>query len=71
MEGCQVLYGYQEDDPVRVIVPVERPGGEPPTREGRIVKLLPNGYFRVRLCEPHELSGVIIEQIAVKPEQFV
>lgn len=61
------MQGYQVGDPVRVELVVE---GTLLVLEGVIVEAIRQGLFRVRITQPKEHEGVMIERLVVKADRF-
>ena len=61
--------GYQAGDPVRVRFPFDSDGHEV-VREGKVIRVMPNGYLRIAFHDAREVDGCIIEQALVAPKHL-
>ena len=61
--------GYEAGDPVRVLFPFEREG-QRIICEGKVVRVMPNGFLRVAFPEAKEIDGCVIEQVLVDPKHL-
>jgi hypothetical protein len=61
--------GYQPGDPVRVRFPFEVDGREV-IGEGKVIRMMPNGYLRIVFSDAREVDGCVIEQALVDPKHL-
>ncbi|HEX5480711.1 MAG TPA: hypothetical protein VFY79_13425 [Dehalococcoidia bacterium] len=61
--------GYEAGDPVRVRFPFDCDGREV-VREGKVLRVMPNGYLRIVFHDARDVDGCVIEQALVDPKHL-